>query len=113
MSSTTKAADNSMSTFPLARLLPTADLVVAYSKEFVDEFSSSPKGKAKRKRYALIFNSATADAKTDIERYFGTVVNDILSVRQVSLRVYIICKRHGRYSSRLRLNKLSRFPIIN
>jgi hypothetical protein len=76
--------------FPLTRLVPTTDLVVAYSKEFVSEFSSSPRTKGKRSRYALLLKSATPEAKADIERYFGSVVEDILSVRQVSSFVYIM-----------------------
>lgn len=75
--------------FPLTRLVASTDLVVAYSKEFVNEFSSSPRPKGKRKRYALILKSATPEAKAKIERYFGAVVEDILSVRQVSPFVYI------------------------
>ena len=78
--------------FPLTRLVSTTDLVVAYSKEFVSECSSSPKPKpkGKRKRYALILKSASPEAKAEIERYFGAVVEDILSVRQVSSFVYIL-----------------------
>jgi hypothetical protein len=85
-----KHANNMASdSFPLTRLVPTTDLVVAYSKEFVSECSSSPRPKGKRRRYALIFKSASPEAKAEIERYFGSVVEDILSVRQVSPFVYI------------------------
>ena len=82
--------------FPLTRLVPTTDLVVAYSKEFVNEFSSSPRRKGRRKRYALILKSANPEAKGEIERYFGSVVEDILSVRQVSSLFTLKCLgRHG------------------
>jgi hypothetical protein len=82
--------------FPLTRLVPTADLVVAYSKEFVSEFSSTPRPKGKRKRYALILKSVSPEAKAEIERYFGSVVEDILSVRQVSSFVYIMLSGSSR-----------------
>lgn len=83
--------------FPLTRLVPTTDLVVAYSKEFVSEFSSSPRTKGRRSRYALLLKSATPEAKADIERYFGSVVEDILSVRQVSSFVYIMLSGRSRF----------------
>ena len=88
-SSPKRASDMASDSFPLTRLVATTDLVVAYSKEFVDEFSRSRRPKRKRKRYALILKSATPEAKAEIERYFGSVVEDILSVRQVSPFVYI------------------------
>lgn len=88
-SSPKHASDMASESFPLTRLVATTDLVVAYSKEFVNEFSCSRRPKRKRKRYALILKSATPEAKAEIERYFGSVVEDILSVRQVSPFVYI------------------------
>lgn len=83
------ASDMASESFPLTRLVPTTDLVVAYSKEFVNEFSRPSRPRRKRKRYALILKSATPEAKAEIERYFESVVEDILSVRQVSSFVYI------------------------
>ena len=71
--------------FPLTRLLASLDLVVAYSNEFINELSSSPKLKGKQKRYALILKSASPDAKAEIERYFSSVVEDVLTVHQVSV----------------------------
>lgn len=71
--------------FPLTRLLASLDLVVAYSNEFINELSSSPKLKGKQKRYALILKSASPEAKAEIERYFSSVVEDVLTVHQVSV----------------------------
>ncbi|XP_046858234.1 uncharacterized protein LOC124451677 [Xenia sp. Carnegie-2017] len=68
--------------FPLTRLLASLDLVVAYSKEFINELYSSPKLKGKQKRYALILKSASPEAKAEIERYFSSVVEDVLTVHQ-------------------------------
>ena len=83
--------------FPITRLVSSVDLVVAYSQAFVNEFSSSSTAKGKKKRYALILKSATPEAKADVERYFGSVVEDILSVRQVSAFVYIFLSGSSRF----------------
>lgn len=69
--------------FPVTRLLSSPAIVVAYSSEFVRDFSdeSSPR----RKRYALILKSVSREARGELETYFSAVLEDILSVRQVSV----------------------------
>ena len=81
------AKDTGAEAFPLSRLLTSPGIVVAYSREFVNDFASgrSPRREAGHKRYALILKSASREAKADLHTYFEAVLEDILNVRQVSL----------------------------
>lgn len=69
--------------FPVTRLLSSPAIVVAYSSEFVRDFSD--KSSPRRKRYALILKSVSREARGELETYFSAVLEDILSVRQVSV----------------------------
>lgn len=69
--------------FPVTRLLSSSGIVVAYSSEFVHEFSAE--SAPRRKRYALILKSVNREARGELETYFSAVLEDILSVRQVSV----------------------------